>query len=388
MMRLLFFLRVFKSLVVSSAAWFCLLAVSLSLSSALIFSLFSLPSGAREKLDHELRAYGANVVVRPKGAHQTVGFGQRIYGEVYEENFIREDMMKNLLKEYKNDIENAEFYLFQRMKWEKGDADIVGMHFLNTSALETGWRISGRAPEKENELLMGEKLAEAFSIKTGTRMRLVHRGKPLSFFVTGILETGGYEEENAYVNMKTLQKQPGLKGKINLCFLRVKTTRQSLDAVVERMRFFSNQLEIVPLKQIQNASDSLLRKVTLLILFAALYVTLCIVLSISSALEMFVHRMEKDIALLYALGGRQHFVSRLLALNAVALGALSGGIGIGIGTLFSQTVSRTVFGSALNIHPSWYAVSFFSGLVVSLVSLLMSLRKTIRVSPARVLRGE
>lgn len=387
-MRLLFFLRVFQAHVVSNAAWFCLLIISLSLASALSFSLLALSAGTREKLEHELRAYGANVLVYPKGARQPVGFGKRATGEVYEEKFIQEETMKNLLEEFRNDTESAEFYLFRRMRWKEGEMDIVGMEFKDIRTFKTGWKISGKVPERENELLLGEKLASAFSIKTGSRADFVLKTKPVSFFVTGILETGGYEEENAYINLRTLQKQLGLEGRINLCFLGVKTTKQGLEALVEQMRAFAKQLEIVPLKQIQYASESLLKKITLLILFVALYVTLCIVLSISSALEMFVQRMEKDIALVYALGGPHHFVTHLLMLHAVTLGFISGFPGILIGTLFSQTVSWNVFGSALPVHPPWYAVSVFTGILVSLVSFLAPFKKTTCVFPAEALRGE
>ncbi|MDN4171957.1 ABC transporter permease [Nocardioides sp. SOB77] len=131
-----------------------------------------------------------------------------------------------------------------------------------------------------------------------------------------------------------------------------------------------------------------------LLVFAAIALFVS-VLVIANTFSILFAQRRRDLALLRCVGATRRQLLRSVRLEAVALGALSAGLGLVVGTLLGRAlvaIARTqlaagTMGEAA-VSPRWYAAAFAVGLLVTVVAAWLPTRTVVRVSPLTALRPD
>ena len=229
-------------------------AVALGMTVATTVSTIALDVG--DKVNRELRSFGANIAVTPAADSLTVAVGGVDYRPAGAGAFLVEDSLPKLKKIFwRNNILAFVPYLSapatvrgrrvlltgtwfeQNIRLDGSEDFSTGLHKMHPA-----WRVRGQWPKADDEsgCLVGRRVAEALRIEPGQTLtvetgnwklengnskpknldatageRSSTDGRAVSNFqVRGILETGGPEDEQIFASLDAVQKLTGLEGKI------------------------------------------------------------------------------------------------------------------------------------------------------------------------------
>jgi putative ABC transport system permease protein len=243
-------------------------AVALGMTVATAVTTIALDVG--DKVNRELRSFGANIAVTPAADSLTVAVGGVDYRPAGAGAFLAEDSLPKLKEIFwHNNILAFVPYLAVPATVRGRRVTLIGTWFEKkiqvdpSEVFSTGldkmhpaWRVRGRWPKPDDEMgcLIGRRVAEAFKIELGQTLKVetenwkleTGHSKPetgnwklenrdsrtlersstsgppasnfqflvSSFQVRGILETGGPEDEQIFASLDTVQRLTGLEGRI------------------------------------------------------------------------------------------------------------------------------------------------------------------------------
>ena len=229
-------------------------AVALGMAVVTAVSTVALDVG--DKINRELRSFGANIRVTPAADGLAVVVGGMDYRPAGAGAFLAEDSLPKLKKIFwRNNILAFVPYLSVPATVRGRRVTLTGTWFVKkiqvdpSEVFSTGldkmhpaWRVRGRWPKLDDEMgcLIGRRVAEAFKMEPGQTLK-VETGnwkletensklgnggsrpgnrdstigeRSLTFQVRGILETGGPEDEQIFASLETVQRLTGLDGRI------------------------------------------------------------------------------------------------------------------------------------------------------------------------------
>ncbi|WKN48809.1 ABC transporter permease [Nocardioides sp. Arc9.136] len=131
-----------------------------------------------------------------------------------------------------------------------------------------------------------------------------------------------------------------------------------------------------------------------LLVFAAIALFVS-VLVIANTFSILFAQRQRDLALLRCVGATRRQLLRSVRLEAAALGVLSAGLGLVVGTLLGRALVAVARGrlpdgtmGEATVSPQWYAGAFAVGLLVTVVAAWLPTRAVVRVSPLTALRPD
>jgi len=90
--------------------------------------------------------------------------------------------------------------------------------------------------------------------------------------VAGIVDAGGAEDNQVFVNLPVAQDLAGLTGQIGLVQLRIKRKPKTITAYAQRLSTALPGLEVRPIRQVTDVEGELLSRIRLLILSMVLLI--------------------------------------------------------------------------------------------------------------------
>jgi putative ABC transport system permease protein len=420
-----------------------MIAATTALGASVATAMLGVMFDVGDKVNQELKTYGANIVVQAKGA--------AVLDELYQvegEPAARAALAEADLPSIKtifwafNILDFAPF-LSAEAQLETGQLDdavrpgsgetvtVVGTWFAKPLDLPTGehavagilnlrswWDVEGGwiADGDEDLALVGSGLATERSLRLGDTISLTGAAGAsgaTEVRVAGIVETSGDESGQVIVPMATAQRLAGRPGEVDFVEVSALTTpdndlarkaaRNPASLTISEWETWyctayassiAYQIEEVipeavakPVRQVTESSGSILAKTRLLMVMVTVLSLIASALAIANLVTASVIERAPQIGLLKAVGASDASVVRLILaeMSLVGLGGALAGYGIGLG--FAQIIGHTVFASAISVRP---VVILLVALLVSLVILggsLPSIRMLLRLRPADVLHG-
>ncbi|HEY2739261.1 MAG TPA: FtsX-like permease family protein, partial [Thermoanaerobaculia bacterium] len=186
-------------------------AVALGTLGATALAEVMLASG--DRLAAEMSSYGANLEVVPEAGRQTLAVS---------------DLPRIRKIFWRNNIVALAPFQDVRVRLQPGSptetvAPLVGTWFDHD--LEGGWRtglprvrptlhVDGRWPsETAAEIALGRRLAARLRLSPGGEVHVRLGGKEEAFRISGLLTSGGEEEEQAFAPLAAVQRLAGLDGR-------------------------------------------------------------------------------------------------------------------------------------------------------------------------------
>ncbi len=366
------------------------------------------------KMALELRSYGANILLEPSAVE---GGG-----------FLREeDLPKIKTVFWKYNITGFAPYLYGVADFAAGGRKergvVSGTWFTKQlevpgedisiqgiKGIAPWWDVSGNWPDGPDEAIIGAALAKRLGVNTGSDVETSVRGRNQRFRVVGVVTTGGFEEEQLFaplVTVQTLLLKPGKVSRVQVSALTVpmddfgkkdpaKMTKDEYEkwyctayvtSVAKNVEEVMAGSRAKPIWQIASAEGSLLKKLNSVMLLLTVLALVASATAVSTSLMASMAERSPEIALMKAIGADRFQISAIFVGETLIISVAGGIIGYLLGDQLAQIISRTVFNSAI-VSPLWlFPTAIISALVVAIAGSVTPLRRALLIEPVTVLKG-
>lgn len=350
--------------------------LAVAVGATIISGMITVYNEVPQQLGREFRAYGANLLLLPGQDHT-----------VLPEATVQE--VGKLLNGY--EIVGMAPFLYERVKINEKPVFTGGTDFSMLQKVSPYWQINGTWPEPgKQEILIGDEIAQQMGIKPGQTV-VVNGGAELpevQLVVSGIVHTGGKEEQFAFMELGLLQKLLQKPQQISLVQLSVVADGAGLASIQQEIRQKTPDVEPQLVQQIASSEETVLSKLQALVLLVTVVVLLLTLICVATTMMAVVTERRKEIGLKKALGAEnRHIILEFLGEGCV-LGLFGGLLGSGLGYLFAQSVSLQVFNRSIAFVPLIAVLSVLLSIAVTGAASLLPVRIATNVEPATVLRGE
>jgi putative ABC transport system permease protein len=413
-----------------------LTAAALSLGMAVVTAALSVSLDVGDRLANEFRSLGANLVVTPQADSLPLEIGGVDYRPVNAGAYLPEADLPKIKKVFwHNNIVGFAPILELRagalpLRYQKwiNDVPLIGTWANHTVPLPDGgkfqtgvektnpwWRINGRwFSDDARECVVGATFARKNDIKIGDFVSLATgmvTKIPSPLQVTGILSSGGPEDESILVPLSSAQWLAGKPGEYRKLYVSALTKPEDefgrrdpstmKPAEVERWMctpyissIAASIKEVLPgtdvrvIRRVAEGEGTILTRVRALLWMVTLAALLAAALAVGASSAASVIERRTEIGLMKALGAGSGTVGFLLAAEQLLLAFVGGGIGYSLGIVLARLVGQRIFGVA----PAPSMLVLFAVLAlaagVTLLGSAIPMRRASRYEPALILRGE
>jgi lipoprotein-releasing system permease protein len=272
--------------------------------------------------------------------------------------------------------------------WNFEDAE--GIYGLEEKIVE------GRLP-KEGEVLMGNVLQEALSLKVGDTIDLVTpEGNTNTFVISGIFDfkVANINRSWLLTNLTTAQELFTLDGAVTSIEMQVEDVFAA-DVIAADIEtgLDPDAVEITQWKAQNEELLSGLNGQSISSLMIQVFVMVSVILGISSVLAITVLQKSKEIGILKAMGIKDRTASAIFLYQGLILGLFGALMGVGLGLGLSVAFTKFALNPdgtpiiALYINYNFIALSGGIAVLACLLASLIPARKSLKLNPIEVIRN-
>ena len=430
------FLRMVLSAVTRQKRKLLMMACTMALGISLATAMLNVMLDVGDKVNQELKAYGANIMVSSRGA-SLLGdlYGVEEGAGVVDKYLLEEELPKMKTIFWAFNIVDFTPYLDAKISVNGGERDVplLGTWFSRHLDIPTGesidtgiinlkswWDLRGNWMQDSDEegVMAGAGFAVRNAIKVGDRLVVTARDafgaeRTREVTVRSIFYSGDKEDDGLLAPLATVQQLVGLEGKVRRVEVSALTTPENdlarraaknphslsrqdwevwyctayVSAIAFQIEEVLTDSRAKPLLQVAESEGAILQKTQLLMLLLTVLSLACSALAISNLVTANVMERSTEIGLLKALGATDGQISGVILVEMLIGTVLGGLVGYFVGLGLAAVIGQTVFGSAVSAK----------GLVIPIVALLIvlvtlggsfpAIRILLRLRPAEVLHG-
>jgi len=276
------------------------------------------------------------------------------------------------------------------------------------------WQVEGKwFQDDASECVVGRNFALKNHLQPGSDLHLYREWahERTTLRVTGLLSTGGPEEDAIVAPLAIAQRFSGKPGQYRRMYVSALTKpeddfarrdpksmkpdeleRWSCTPYVSSIAFSIQQVlpgaDVRVIRRVAEGEGRILTRVRMLLWLVTCVALLAAALAVGASSAASVIERRTEIGLMKALGAGSGTVGFLLAAEQLLLAFVGGGIGYALGILLARVVGEKIFGAAP--EPSLLILVVIVGLAagVTLLGSAVPLRRASRYEPAPILRGE
>jgi len=402
-----------------------LAGVAIALGVSVATAIIAVATDIGDKINRELRGYGANLVITPQADTLDVEIGGVNLKPPSDGAFLSEaDLPKIKGTFWRNNILGFAPLLPVRVKLKatghEQDVELLGTYFnkqlkygqdtftSGVTKTNSWWRVNGAWPDdNSHDVLLGERLAERVAVSAGGTVDI----NGSNTRVAGVLSSGGAEDEQIVAPLAMAQEIIGHPGAVRRVYVSALTKPE--DAFARRdprtlagptfdrwycspyARSIAYQLgEAIPhshveqIRQVAQTEGTVLARIKGLMLLVTLAALLASGLAVSAAMATALFERRSEVGLMKALGAAHRSVAALFFAEAALLALLGGGVGFFSGGILAREIGRSIFGSQISVQPVLLPVILAIAALVTFGGSAIAVRRAVRVDPAIVLRGD
>ncbi|MDR2629710.1 MAG: ABC transporter permease [Spirochaetaceae bacterium] len=408
-----------------------MVAFTIALGASLATAMLNVMLDVGDKVNQELKTYGANINVIPRGASLLDDLYGVAEGSGVSDKYLNEGELGNIKTIFwAFNIVDFTPYLNTRVRLNQGDGELTAVgtwfnHHLELptgEALDTGmrnmktwWDVEGRwlRDEDEHTAMVGRTIADQYRLRLGDTIMLRGPVQTGEFTVAGIFYAGGDEDREIYLPLaaaQTLSGRPGLVSRVEVSALTTPDNELSRRAAQDPQGLSIKEWETwyctayvsaicyqidevvsdavsKPIRQVAESEGAILEKTQLLMLLITLLSMAGSALGISNLVTASVMERAAEIGLLKAVGAHDGPISALVLTEITITGILGGAAGYFAGLGFAQIIGQSVFGSAIEIKPLVIPLVAVLVVLVTMAGSIPSIRLLLSLRPAEVLHG-
>jgi putative ABC transport system permease protein len=375
------FLRLLWNLLRASRGRLTVALVAVVSGAAVISALINLDLDAGKKLTREFRTLGANLVVEPPRAPGTGPAAPALLDDA---------VLARVVALRTPEVVAEAPYLYVVAQAEGRAVVVAGTWLDEARQLEPWWKIDGEGVASRDDLsrcLVGQNAARLLVVAPGSPLELRSGERSVQLTVAGVVNAGGAEDNQIFVNLPVAQQLGGLGKQFQVVQVSVSGAGPAILSYAARMAAALPGVEVRPVPQIAEAEGLLLARIRWLILSMELLILVLTALCVLVTMAALAMERRQDVGLMKALGGSISRVTNLFLAEAGVLGALGGLLGYLLGMGLSSWVGRRVFDAAIAPRLEVLPLTVALMMAVALAGAF-PLRLLGKVRPAVILRGE
>jgi putative ABC transport system permease protein len=378
-----------------------------------------------DKINRELRTIGANLVVTPQEDSLDLEIGGVNLKAPTDGAFLSEaDLPKIKGIFWHNNITGFAPMLPVNVTVQgdekRQDVTLLGTYFakrvsFGTDQFNTGvrsthpwWNVSGAWPDDSSrDVLLGERLATRLGKKPADEITIAGR----RLRVSGILSTGGSEDDEVVAPLALAQEILGRPGAVRRVYVSALTKPEDAFArrdprslsgpIYDRWycspypQSISFQLaEAIPhshaeqIRQVSQNEGAVLTRIEGLIFLITLAALFASALAVSAAMATTIFERRAEVGLMKALGAGKLAVASIFFAEATLLAMIGGLAGFGIGAILAHQIGHSIFNSDISIQPVLLPVILVIAVIVTFAGSAAAIRRAVGLDPVFALRGE
>ncbi|HKW25908.1 MAG TPA: ABC transporter permease [Terriglobales bacterium] len=402
-----------------------LAGVAIALGVAVATAMIAVATNIGDKINHELRSYGANLLITPQADTLDVEIGGVDLKPPSDGAFLSDaDVLRIKGTFWKNNIVGFAPMLPVQAILNAGahteSVEVLGTYFAKQLAYDhesfiTGvrttnpwWKVSGAWPgDDSGDVLLGATLAEKLDRNPGDTIQINGQSRR----VTGILTTGGAEDNQVVVPLHLAQQILGRPGAVRRVYVSALTKPEDALALRDPRSMSPAMLEkwscspyvqsiayvlqqalpharVEPIRQVANTEGTVLTRIQGLMLLITLAALLASALAVSAAMATAIFERRSEIGLMKALGAANITVGSVFFAEAVLLAVLGGIIGFFGGSLLAGEIGRSIFNSQISIEPVLFPIILGIAVVVTFAGSAAAIFRAMRFDPVYALKAD
>ncbi|MDH7605022.1 MAG: ABC transporter permease, partial [Melioribacter sp.] len=226
--------------------FFLLTGLMLSVSSVVM--LFTVSKNVNSNVASLLDEFGANIIITPKSGELSFNYaGISVNSTTYELYELKNDDIDKIrtIKNRKNiSIIAPKLFVLEEINGKK--IIITGIDMKEEVRLKKWWKIYGKIPSSDNEILVGSKAMEKLSIRLNDKIQVAGH----FFIVAGFIEeTGSQDDAMIFMPIKTVQQLFNKKDKISLIEVAALCYDCPIEEIVRQTSKVLPNANVTPIKQ-------------------------------------------------------------------------------------------------------------------------------------------
>ena len=410
-----------------------LTGAALALGMAVVTAAFSVSLDVGDRLAHEFRALGANLLITPQADSLPLEIGGVDYRPVNSGAYLPEqDLGKIKTIFWRNNIVGFAPVMEVPAEVSKASSSAapVKTTLLGTWAhhsvvlpdnrtYTTGmdktnswWHVDGRwFKDDAPEVIVGKSFAARTNVKPGDTLHIDSSDRSSALTVTGILSAAGPEDDAIVAPLQTAQQlatKPGQYRRLYVSALtkpeddfarRNPTTMNNADLERWSCSPYASSIayqikQVLPgvdthvIRRVAEGEGSILTRVRMLLWLASFAALLAAALAVGASSAAAVIERRSEIGLMKAIGAGSGTIGFLLAAEQLLLAFVGGGVGYALGIVLARFLGEKIFGVAPEPSILVFIVILVLAACVTLLGSAIPLHRASRYEPAPILRGE
>lgn len=373
--------------------------VAVTSGATVIAGLLNLQFDMREKLTHEFRLLGANLVISRGGTPGTSGGGvgapgSPALGADRSPTLMDQSTVLDQLEQTRTPgVVAAAPYLYIVARDEGTPVVVAGTWLDQLPKLDPTWKLDGEWPgsrEDESQCLAGRNVVKKFQLSPGSQITLNYLGRSATLEIAGVVDAGGPEDNQIFVNLPVAQELADLGGldrQIEFVQISMSGTAASIGDYAAKLASSLPGYDVRPIRQVTEAEGNLLQRTRLLIASMVVLILALTALCVLATMAALAMERREDVGLMKALGGSMARIAGLFLAEVGVLGAVGGLIGCIAGIALARWMGERVFGASIAARWEVFPLTIAMMVIASMAGAL-PLRALGKVKPAVILRGE
>ena len=428
----MFFLKILLKSFKQRKSRIFLAVLAVVMGASLASALINIYLNINEKVGQELRSFGPNIVMGPKTNDIQSEVGGMDVGLPTDRNYINEkDLFKIKKIFWKYNILGFAPYLSVPVEtdsskdkviltgtWFEKEVNVPGEEFKSVKTgvrpISPWWKVRGQwitNSDNQYDAMVGVRAAKKLNLKIGDILRVSLGSNAHQLKVVGIVDTGGSEDSQIFVNLPVVQNLAGLQDKVAQVKVSAmivpedslsnkdpkQMTNKELEkwyctpyvsSIVQQIKEAFPQADAEPIGQIAMAQGNMLAKIKLMVLLVTAIALLASAVGVTTVMTTNVMERRKEIGMIKAVGGENLQVAFLFVGEAASIGLVGGIIGFLGGTGLARVIGTSVFTTAINPQMIVFPITVIIALGVALLGSIIPVSRAISTNPVVVLRGE
>ncbi len=402
-----------------------LAGIAITLGVAVATAMIAVATDIGDKINRELRSYGANLLITPQEDTIDVEIGGVNLKPPSDGNFLSEaDLPKIKGTFWRHNILGFSPMLPVNVSIASSgrtqDVTLLGTYFAKPLAFgkeqfTTGvrnthpwWKVDGSWPmDQSSDVLLGEHLARRLELHSGDTLTIAGQNHR----VAGILSTGGTEDEQIVAPLQVAQKLLGKPDAVRRVYVSALTKPE--DALARRdpktmsgelwdrwycspyVQSIAYQLqEAIPhshaeqIRQVAQNEGTVLSRIKGLMLLITLAALFASALAVSAAMATAIFERRREVGLMKALGAGNFAVAALFFVESTLLALFGGVIGFFTGSWLAHRIGYSIFDAQITIQPVLFPVIMAIAVIVTFAGSAAAIRRAVKFDPVFALRGD
>ena len=416
-----------------------LIALTVALGASLATSMINVMLDVSDKVQAEMKAYGANIVVKPKDSSLLSDIYDTEGGEQLKKSYLAEDELGNIktifwtfnIKDYAPFL-NVSALLESENTTEPVDVKLVGTWFNHHLSLKTGeeldagvqnlrswWDITAgdwineQDETSANQVMIGQTLAAELLLSVGDAVIFQGEGGTVTAVVQGIFDSGEDADEQIWASLDFVQQVGDLENKVDTIEVSALTTPENelsiraaqnpgglstaefdtwyctayVSSICYQITEVITNSVASAVRQVAEGEGAILEKTQLLMIMITALSLVGVALGISNLVTASVMERAQEIGLLKAIGATDKAVTGVVMAEILITALLGMVVGYFMGLGFAEFIGRQVFGTGIDIKPIVIPIVAAAISLVTVAGSLPAIHMILRTDPAVVLHG-